>query len=227
MPMPKLLKKLSRKSLRGHNSEAETDSESLPLLPPSEYDSHLEDSPRSFTPPLKRFGSAGNSSATSSPRPSGDWSHQVMRSTSTGTVSTDKPLRTLTQIRAFHTHHQAVVHQRGPGQPLMAAVWPLLQWRAILERGPATPSPGVQGVQQPWPQVPNDDPSRDLAGAWEIANTALKVSKVNQVLLVAGSMEVIEHGLNTSTEGIPVLMNAFDEVAKLHPFIGVAVMALI
>jgi hypothetical protein len=130
--------------------------------------------------------------------------------------------------------------------------------------GSRAPSPGAQGVQQPWPQAPNDDLSRDLAGAWEIANTAPKVSKVDQVLLVAGEhrttrddfnlipheennimqaqvkegkaaafatgvaagltavggMEVIEHGLNTFMEGIPVLMNALDEVAKLHPFIG-------
>ncbi|KAJ7115777.1 hypothetical protein C8R44DRAFT_213727 [Mycena epipterygia] len=38
-------------------------------------------------------------------------------------------------------------------------------------------------------------------------------------------MEAIEEGLNTFMEGMPVLMNALDEVAKLHPFIGVAVMA--
>ncbi|KAJ7126471.1 hypothetical protein C8R43DRAFT_708313 [Mycena crocata] len=44
-------------------------------------------------------------------------------------------------------------------------------------------------------------------------------------LTAVGGMEAIEHGLNTFMEGIPVLMNALDEVAKLHPFIGVAVMA--
>ncbi|KAJ7058048.1 hypothetical protein C8F01DRAFT_1149302 [Mycena amicta] len=38
-------------------------------------------------------------------------------------------------------------------------------------------------------------------------------------------MEAIEQGLNTFMAGMPVLMNALDEVAKLHPFIGVAVMA--
>ncbi|KAJ6618743.1 hypothetical protein B0H10DRAFT_1794829 [Mycena sp. CBHHK59/15] len=40
-----------------------------------------------------------------------------------------------------------------------------------------------------------------------------------------GGMDAIEQGLNTFMEGMPVLMNALDEVAKLHPFIGVAVMA--
>ncbi|KAJ7901712.1 hypothetical protein B0H14DRAFT_1250148 [Mycena olivaceomarginata] len=44
-------------------------------------------------------------------------------------------------------------------------------------------------------------------------------------LEAVGGMEVIEQGLNTFMEGMPVLMNALDEVAKLHPFIGVAVMA--
>ncbi|KAJ7368797.1 hypothetical protein DFH08DRAFT_33383 [Mycena albidolilacea] len=276
MPMPKLLKKLSRRSLRGHDSEAETDSESPPPLPPAEYDSHLEDSPRSFTPPLKRFGSAGNSSATSSPRPSGDWSHQVMRSTSTGTVSTGSPSVNSRQTSQNVNPDSRISYAPPSGSPPArsratsygsrpasaamesdprARVYSPSQlgYHLPMNGNPATPSPGVQGVQQPWPQAPNDDLSRDLAGAWEIANTAPKVSKVDQVLLVAennimqaqvkegkaaafatgvaagltavGGMEVIEHGLNTFMEGIPVLMNALDEVAKLHPFIGVAVMA--
>ncbi|KAJ7507291.1 hypothetical protein B0H11DRAFT_197898 [Mycena galericulata] len=44
-------------------------------------------------------------------------------------------------------------------------------------------------------------------------------------LETVGGLEVIESGLNAFMEGMPVLMNALDEVAKLHPFIGVAVMA--
>lgn len=36
-------------------------------------------------------------------------------------------------------------------------------------------------------------------------------------LTAVGGMEAIEHGLNTFMDGIPVLMNALDEVAKLHP----------
>ncbi|KAJ7135469.1 hypothetical protein C8R43DRAFT_1021198 [Mycena crocata] len=102
-------------------------------------------------------------------------------------------------------------------------------------------------------QPPEDEFSQNLAGAWKSATTAPKVSKVDQVLQViengvvgaqanqgtatvvmtgitmgleaVGGMEAIEQGLNTFMEGMPILMNALDEVAKLHPFIGVAVMA--
>jgi hypothetical protein len=38
-------------------------------------------------------------------------------------------------------------------------------------------------------------------------------------LEVVGGMEAIEKGLNTFMEGMPVLMNALDEVAKLHPYV--------
>lgn len=38
-------------------------------------------------------------------------------------------------------------------------------------------------------------------------------------LEVVGGMEAIEQGLNTFMEGMPVLMNALDEVAKLHPYV--------
>ncbi|KAF7361998.1 hypothetical protein MVEN_00545000 [Mycena venus] len=113
---------------------------------------------------------------------------------------------------------------------------------------PAPPPPQTSGHAPP-----EDEFSKNLAGAWDIANTAPKVSKVDKVLEVietnvivaqakkgsadvviqgittgleaVGGMEAIEQGLNTFMEGMPVLMNALDEVAKLHPFIGVAVMA--
>jgi hypothetical protein len=38
-------------------------------------------------------------------------------------------------------------------------------------------------------------------------------------LEAVGGMEAIEQGLNTFMEGMPVLMNALDEVAKLHPYV--------
>ncbi|KAJ7461994.1 hypothetical protein FB451DRAFT_1267439 [Mycena latifolia] len=44
------------------------------------------------------------------------------------------------------------------------------------------------------------------------------------VIEAAGGMEAIEEGVNTFLEGSQVLMNALGEVAKLHPFIGVAVL---
>ncbi|KAJ7507339.1 hypothetical protein B0H11DRAFT_2319240 [Mycena galericulata] len=100
---------------------------------------------------------------------------------------------------------------------------------------------------------PEDEFTKNLAGAWTIATTAPKATKADQALLAiengvaraeakegsanammkgitqgleaVGGMEAIEQGLNSFMEGMPVLMNALDEVAKLHPFIGVAVMA--
>ncbi|KAJ6458650.1 hypothetical protein C8R47DRAFT_995099, partial [Mycena vitilis] len=38
-------------------------------------------------------------------------------------------------------------------------------------------------------------------------------------LTAVGGMEAIEHGLHTFMDGIPVLMNALDEVAKIHPYV--------
>ncbi|KAJ6588466.1 hypothetical protein B0H19DRAFT_1099542 [Mycena capillaripes] len=101
--------------------------------------------------------------------------------------------------------------------------------------------------------IPQDDFSKDLREAWTSATTDPKVSKADKVLLrlengvagamekqtkgavliegiktgleAVGGMEAIEKGINSFMEGMPVLMNALDEVAKLHPFIGVAVMA--
>ncbi|KAJ7846409.1 hypothetical protein B0H14DRAFT_936649 [Mycena olivaceomarginata] len=56
--------------------------------------------------------------------------------------------------------------------------------------------------------------------------SAVIVKGIKTGLEAVGGMEVIEQGLNAFMEGMPVLMNALDEVAKLHPFIGVAVMAI-
>nr|GAT60452.1 predicted protein [Mycena chlorophos] len=93
----------------------------------------------------------------------------------------------------------------------------------------------------------------DLGDAWQLATTVPKQAKQDKALQLietkvtvamakegqaevviagiktgldaVGGMDAIEQGLNTFMDGIPVLMNALDEVAKLHPFIGVAVMA--
>ncbi|KAJ7291055.1 hypothetical protein C8J57DRAFT_208463 [Mycena rebaudengoi] len=116
---------------------------------------------------------------------------------------------------------------------------------AMSPQGPSTPQ------KQPLP--PQDDLSKDLAGAWTIATTAPKVSKVDKVLQVietgvagamaeqaqasmvvtgitmgleaVGGMEAIEQGLNTFMDAMPGLFTALDAVAQLHPFVGVAVMA--
>ncbi|KAJ6591176.1 hypothetical protein DFH09DRAFT_195515 [Mycena vulgaris] len=57
------------------------------------------------------------------------------------------------------------------------------------------------------------------------AKANIVMEGITMGLEAVGGMEAIEQGLNTFMEGMPVLMNALDEVAKLHPFIGVAVMA--
>jgi hypothetical protein len=45
------------------------------------------------------------------------------------------------------------------------------------------------------------------------------INGITTGLEVVGGMEAIEQGLNTFMEGMPVLMNALDEVAKLHPYV--------
>ncbi|KAJ6610468.1 hypothetical protein B0H10DRAFT_411247 [Mycena sp. CBHHK59/15] len=65
-----------------------------------------------------------------------------------------------------------------------------------------------------------------VAGAMEKQTKgAVIMAGVTAGLNAVGGMEAIEKGINSFMEGMPVLMNALDEVAKLHPFIGVAVMA--
>ncbi|KAJ7777866.1 hypothetical protein DFH07DRAFT_796416 [Mycena maculata] len=111
---------------------------------------------------------------------------------------------------------------------------------------PPPPAPHVNGNAANGNDVPQDDFSQDLADAWKSASTEPKTSKADKVLLTmetgvaqgdtimttiktaldgVSGLEVIENGINSFMEGMPVLMNALDEVAKLHPFIGVAVMA--
>lgn len=254
MPMPKLLKKLSRKSLRGNDSEPETDSESPPPLPLTEYDSLGDESHRNFLPPSQPFPSA-KSSPASSARPSGDWSHQVIRSISNGSAESAhqivngdyasslqahsrQPSRTMSNATVESAQYTAngdyARSLRAPSRQASQNAYtdnthPRLSYappsgsppprsRAsssgsrpasyAVEGDPrarvyspsqlgyhqppliasnqltASPTGSIQGVEHP--QAPNDDLSRNLAGAWEIANTAPKVSKVDQVLLVAG-----------------------------------------
>ncbi|KAJ7188394.1 hypothetical protein C8R46DRAFT_19344 [Mycena filopes] len=114
-------------------------------------------------------------------------------------------------------------------------------------------SPPPSKAPAPPKGTPEDDLSKNLADAWHTATTAPKVSKVDKALLViettvmagqakqgaanvvvdgitkgleaVGGLDAIEQGFTKFLDGMPILMNALDEVAKLHPFIGVAVMA--
>ncbi|KAF7292835.1 VPS13 domain-containing protein [Mycena indigotica] len=101
--------------------------------------------------------------------------------------------------------------------------------------------------------IPQDELSISLQAAWKSANTDPKQSKADKLLQKAengitgamaaqakgvvvvtavkaglnavGGLEGIEKGINALMEGMPVLMSALDELTKLHPFVGVAVMA--
>ncbi|KAJ6515406.1 hypothetical protein C8R45DRAFT_208195 [Mycena sanguinolenta] len=280
MPMPKLLKKLSKRSLKGHDSEAETDSESPPPLPLTEYESLPEDGRRMVSPPPMLPFPSGSSPATSI-RPSGDWAH-TMRTMSMATVDStqyaasdsyshsrqpsqypypDAPYPRVSYAPPSGTPPRSRTTSYGSTDP-RARVYPPSQLGYQPPAGsppttsasaPPTGSPPNTSPSAQQPQVPNDELSRNLAGAWDIANTAQKVSKTDKLLQMAenkftqaeakegklvaietgvvaalttvGGMEVIEQGLHTFAEGIPALMTALDEVAKIHPFIGIAVMA--
>ncbi|KAF7292837.1 VPS13 domain-containing protein [Mycena indigotica] len=115
---------------------------------------------------------------------------------------------------------------------------------------PPPPPPITPPIELP---IPHDELSVSLRDAWNSADTDPKQSKADKLLQktengitnamaaeakaivvvgavktginVVGGLEDIEKGIHTLMEGMPVLMSALDEVAKLHPFIGVAVMA--
>ncbi|KAJ7846349.1 hypothetical protein B0H14DRAFT_934544 [Mycena olivaceomarginata] len=119
--------------------------------------------------------------------------------------------------------------------------------------GEAYPPPPQPVVAAGEDTVPEDDVSKDLRQAWASATSAPKVGKADKVLLqlengaagamkkeakgaaimegvktgldAVGGVEAIEKGLNSFMEGMPVLMKALDEVADIHPFIKVAVLA--
>ncbi|KAJ7693841.1 hypothetical protein B0H17DRAFT_480450 [Mycena rosella] len=217
MHVPKLLKKLSRRSLKGHDSEAESESETPPALP---HDSVQ----------LRRFPS-------DSPRPSSEWAHPVNRSLSTGMLalpdtaesghradradsgystadsgyaaSLPAHSRQASQNASANNPHARISYAPPSGSPPPRSRTTSYSSsnRAsyfVLEgdpRGKAySPSqlgslpPTVIGRQltaSPTPQtpeqrhIPDDDLSRSLAGAWEVANTAPKTSKADKVLLVA------------------------------------------
>ncbi|KAJ6591119.1 hypothetical protein DFH09DRAFT_1138663 [Mycena vulgaris] len=203
MPMPRLLKRLSRKSLRKRSQSTSSASEVPPPIPKSAAASDV-----SFayvlppTPSLSRNGS------------------------SPYLPPVDKPFPPIPD----GTNGQ-LTSNGAPYPP------PLLP-----------PPVAVNGNT-----IPEDEFSKNLQGAWASATTDPKVSKTDKVLLklengvagamakqsqgaviiagiktgldAVGGMEAIEKGINSFMEGMPVLMNALDEVAKLHPFIGVAVMA--
>ncbi|KAF8516788.1 hypothetical protein JB92DRAFT_2909192 [Gautieria morchelliformis] len=103
------------------------------------------------------------------------------------------------------------------------------------------------------PKGDNIEENDVLASAWAVAHTAPPLSKTDKVLRqienqvsgaqagrdnnatlingvsvvlgATGALEAIEQGLNHFLEGSAILMKSLDEVAKLHPFVGVAVMA--
>ncbi|KAJ7223972.1 hypothetical protein C8J57DRAFT_1591283 [Mycena rebaudengoi] len=260
--MPKLLKKLSRKSFRSHHdSDHETDSEPPPSLPVTEYDSFSE---RSFSAPgFHRFHSEAGS-ANHTPSSSLDWPHgDITRSASTGDLlgrrrrNTDSEKPHARSLSVANVNRSPLPRARttsygGNRNSRTASVFSPSQLGsppALITGTGLSESPRSLEYRA----APDDEFSRNLAGAWKSASTDPKVSKFDKALQfvengviqaqanqgqatmlqtgitmgleAVGAMEAIEHGLNTFMEAVPQLMAALDEVAKLHPFVGVAVMA--
>ncbi|KAJ7115485.1 hypothetical protein C8R44DRAFT_984151 [Mycena epipterygia] len=199
MPMPALLKKLSRKSLR-KRSQSPTSSRSV---------DNISEPP----PPIPISGWAMPTPPSSS-SPSLHTSDNYFDKPTPPTASTPK-----TPIYSSPS---------GPAPP-----------------GPLLPPPIGNAV-------PQDDSSKSLQAAWISATTDPEISKADKVLqtvenvitgatakeaqgaaIVAetetvlnavGGMEAFEKGLDSLTEAMPVLMSALEEIAKIHPFIQVALM---
>ncbi|KAJ7437086.1 hypothetical protein B0H11DRAFT_2206778 [Mycena galericulata] len=271
MPMPKLLKKLSRKSLKGTDSEPEPDSETPPPLPLTEY--YSDDDRRAFPPPRPRLLSTKSTKSTKSfSRPASAAPADIL----SGKDVNGNP-RYAESLPPHSRQGSQIAYTDGSGDLRLSYASPNgspppPRSRANSQTGSRSgsftvysPSQlGIQRTASPLPlsspqtpekalSIPDDELSRNLAGAWQIANTGPKQSKADKLLQVAennftsgqakeakgeafvtgvvagltavGGMEAVEHGLNTFMDGIPVLMNALDEVAKLHPFIGVALLA--
>lgn len=226
MPMPKLLKKLSRKSLKGAESEHESESEAPPPLPLTEYDSLDEDGSRSFSPaPRRRL----KSSASNSPRPSSDWlsrsasasaletlTHNGSAANGNGRYAESLPPRSRQNSQA-----DFLVPESGNSRASYAppSDSPPPRGRTTSYGGSrsgsfttedsrarvyspsqlsyqATTITSMQPSASPSPMtpehasVPDDDLSRDLAGAWQIANTAPKQSKADKLLQTAGESHI-------------------------------------
>ncbi|KAJ6536682.1 hypothetical protein DFH09DRAFT_1324428 [Mycena vulgaris] len=84
-------------------------------------------------------------------------------------------------------------------------------------------------TRRPPPAIDSDGDlvsrEKDNKAKDRLRDGALLVAGVSMVVVeAAGGIEAIEEGVNTFLEGSQVLMNALGEVAKLHPFIGVAVL---
>ncbi|KAJ7757035.1 hypothetical protein B0H16DRAFT_1721499 [Mycena metata] len=210
MPMPKLLKRLSNKSLRKRTQSASSSSTDVQAeVPPVP--------PRSTTDPSFTY-------VAPNAIPNGS----TLSVRTNGNSYLDKP---------------SPPTPKSPSEPVPNGVFP---------PPPQLPMPTV-AANGNGNAIPQDDFSKDMQAAWASATTAPKTSKVDKTLQImengiagamadeaksntimtniktglqaVGGLEAIENGINSFMEGMPVLMNALDEVAKLHPFIGVAVMA--
>ncbi|KAJ7849789.1 hypothetical protein B0H14DRAFT_3866764 [Mycena olivaceomarginata] len=95
---------------------------------------------------------------------------------------------------------------------------PLQQVPAVVKYSNQRPATG-NGPPLPPSVKKANPPDATLA-----AKIAVAASVTAVVVEAVGGVEAIEEGVNTFMEGSQVLMNALGEVAKLHPFISVAVM---
>ncbi|KAF7302096.1 hypothetical protein MIND_00776400 [Mycena indigotica] len=298
MPIPKLLKKLSRKSLRGHSSDSEADNDFPPALPPPEHDGD----PRiAFIPPYADSSPNSVRSMSSGRSSTPEWNHPSRQRSLTMTNESSAPSRSNSSLLGAHSRQasqssttlgKVYSPPAGPPPPSRQRTISFGSSRSVpfivpepdelpaSGRSPsrarvhsprpsylgamsmtgsqlsASPTPQTPPDPPPAPsqrQVPDDEMSKDLAAAWQTANTAPTQSKFDKTLQVvegnfikaqaqesqtetfvtgvvagltaAGAMDAIESGIHSLVEGLPALFSALDEVAKVHPFIGVAVLA--
>jgi hypothetical protein len=214
--MPRLLKRLSEKSLRKRSQSMElipddqrhlrTTSEPVPPLPPSQT-TQIDGSFRVLTPPsiLKTLN---RSSSPLSLDGGGEASH---RPSPNGRALT-LPL-SLPSANGAHndlSEDLAAAWGMANNDPKMSQTDKVLQ-----KIGSYLPC-GSNGILLRYIVTEGEA----LAAQGHQVNATAAITGITTVLDATGGMQAIEQGVNHFLEGSAVLMNALDEVSKLHPFIG-------
>lgn len=86
------------------------------------------------------------------------------------------------------------------------------------ESGQGSPAIRCVPIPQIWRKESLTSVENGVAGAMaKESQGAVIMAGIQTGLNAVGGMETIETGLNSFMQGMPVLMNALDEVAKLQP----------
>jgi hypothetical protein len=213
MPMPRLLKRLSEKSLR-RRSQSSGDqptpsrsmSEPVPPLPtpksPQSYDSF-----QLMTPPttLKTLSSP----STPLPLPNGG---EIAETTEVNGNAPNLP-----------TPLSGTDGAPDDRSKELAAAWDV----ANKDVKKSKTDKVIQQMGSSLPLGPNYALLCNIATEGEAlaaqglqSNATVVMTGITTVLDATGGMQAIEQGMNHFLEGSAVLMNVLDDVAKLHPFIG-------